>query len=233
MSSAELVAMMSKHGDFLMGKPAVVRLQRAESGALARALAGHSGAHGLYLSMYGRRPGGWPRLGCLTRLGLAADLWHGDVEARADESLPFVDEAFRMVVLEHVLEWTPYAAELLDEAARVLEGDGYLAVAGFHPFSSWVPWLLCRRRPRPMLIAPGWVRQRLAIHDIDTLEVLRCGTLMPTFGRRARKSRWGGGFVLVARKRRTSVMTLRPARRVRQKAAPQPAWVPGTHRECA
>lgn len=224
---------MLKHGVPLMDKPAVARLRRAECGVLARALAGQAGVHGLVLSVDSRTVSDGPRMGCLTRLVLDGEIWHGDVRSRVDESLPFIDEAFRVVVIEHVLEWTVHAAALLDEAARVLAGDGALVVCGFHPFSPWLPWLLCRRAPRPMLTPPGWIRQRLAMQGVDILQVQRCGSVLPVSGGSTMTSQ-GGGFVLVARKQRASIMPLHLAHRSRQKKARAPAvWAPGTHRECA
>ncbi|HET8554665.1 MAG TPA: methyltransferase domain-containing protein [Rhodanobacteraceae bacterium] len=217
-----------------MAKPVVASLQRVESGVLARTLAGQAGAHGLYLSMNEPPSLDWPRVACLTRLRLADDRWRGDVLARVDEALPFADESFRMVVLEHVLEWTRHAVNLLDEAVRVLEPDGCLAVTGFHPFSPWTPWLLCRPRPRPMLTAPGWVGQCLAAHGFDTLQVRRCGASLPVAGARRDNAWLGGAFVLTARKQRTAIMSLKPIRRVRQESGKRHgAWVPGTQRECA
>ncbi len=217
----------------LLGRAPAHRLLAAEAGALSAALSGQSGAHGLYVAAAHMHAAWLPRIGCWTHLRLAEGLLHGDVEARADEPLPFVDEGFRVVVLSHVLEWTPHAAGLLDEAARVLAPEGILAVTGFHPFSAWLPWLLCRRRPRPMLTAPGWLRQRLARHDVQALRVRRFGACIP-----GARSTWGqgglgGGFVLVARKRRAFVtpIDLRTARKRRAPAGG--LWVPGTHRECA
>ncbi len=225
---------MPEHGNPLMARPAVARLRRAAAGEMARVLAGQAGGLGLSLCMGGHPAESWPRTQSVIRLELAAEHWQGDVRARVDEALPFVDEAFQVVLLDHVLEWTPYATNLLDEASRVLEAGGYLGVAGFHPFSAWMPWLLCRRRPRPMLTAPGWVRQRLNMHGVDTLQVHRCGMALPTAVEHTQGHGFGGGFVLVARKRRASIMALKPLPRVRQKSARQPAaWAPGTHRECA
>ncbi|HET7664218.1 MAG TPA: methyltransferase domain-containing protein [Rhodanobacteraceae bacterium] len=217
-----------------MAKPVVASLQRAESEELARTLAGQAGAHGLYLSMDGHPSLDWPRMACMTRLRLVDDRWRGDVLARVDEALPFADESFRMVVLEHVLEWTHHAASLLNEAARVLEPEGSLAVTGFHPFSPWTPWLLCRARPRPMLTPPGWIRQCLAAHGFDILQVRRCGASLPMAGARPEHAWLGGAFVLTARKQRTAIMSLKPIRRARQESGKrQGAWVPGTQRECA
>lgn len=215
-----------------MEQPPVCRLHAAESVALARALSGQAGDHGLYLGMTGKAAKGLPRMGCWTRLRLVDDQFHGDVTAPAG-SLPFADETFRSVVLSHVLEWTPEAAEMLDEAVRVLSPEGLLAIAGFHPFSAWLPWLLCRRRPRPMLTAPGWMRQRLAAQPMQLLQIRRYGAPLPTRHGGNVPAGLGGGFVLVARKRSAAIMKIKPRAR-REAANRHAAWAPSTtNRECA
>lgn len=231
--SVQFLKPMSSRAYALMEQPPVCRLHAAESVALARVLSGQAGDHGLYVGMTGKTAKGLPRMGCWTRLRLDGDQLHGAVRARVDEPLPFADEAFRSVVLSHVLEWTPQAAGMLDEAVRVLSPEGMLAIAGFHPFSAWLPWLLCRRRPRPMLTAPGWVRQRLAAQPMQLLLVRRYGAPLPTRHGGSAPAWLGGGFVLVARKRSAAIMKIKP--RVRREAASRHgAWAPGaTHRECA
>jgi SAM-dependent methyltransferase len=209
------------------------RLRAAESVVLARALARQAGSHGLYIGMTDRLAKGLPRMGCWTRLRWTTTELDGAVRARLNESLPFCDDAFRVVVLSHVLEWTPHAAQLLDEAARVLAPEGLLVVTGFHPFSGWLPWLLCRRRPRPMLVAPGWLRQRLTRQEVKPTALHRCGAPLPWLDGGATPSWLGGGFVLVARKEQTAVMALKPQARRQAASSRHGAWVPGTHRECA
>jgi len=215
-----------------MKQPPATRLQAAESLALAQALAGQAGDHGLYLGMTGRLARGLPRMGCWTGMHLGGDEFDGGVRARVDEPLPFADDVFRVVVLSHVLEWTPHAVDLLDEAVRVLAPEGFLAITAFHPFSAWAPWLLCRRSPRPMLIAPAWLRQQLAARAMLEPSLCRCGASLPIRHGVAAPSWLGGGFVMVARKRRAAVMKLRPHARHRH-AGRRGAWVHGTHRECA
>lgn len=216
----------------LMDQAPAHRLHAAESVTLGHVLSGQAGSHGLYIGMTERVAKGLPRMGCWTRLRMTGERLDGAVHARVDEPLPFVDDAFRVVVLSHVLEWTPQAAPLLDETVRVLAPEGLLAVTGFHPATAWLPWLLCRRAPRPMLTAPGWLRQRLARLDVKPAGLHRCGAALPSLDGGATPAWLGGGFVFVARKERTSVMALRPRAR-RQAADRQRGWVPGTHRECA
>lgn len=224
---------MHAHTDLLMSRPAVVALRRAQADVAARALVGQSGVRGLHLRS-GRAEGAVKLPMVLyTRLYLDADCWHGDVLARTAEALPFADDSFDVVVLEDVLEWVPWAAALLSEAVRVLSPRGRLLVAGFHPFSLWAPWLLCRSRPRPMLTAPGWIRQELARHDVDTVRVVRCGRAWPAVGQRISPTRLGGGFVLVGRKRRATIVPWKLPRQQRAPARKKTAWAPGTQRECA
>ncbi|HET7268541.1 MAG TPA: methyltransferase domain-containing protein [Oleiagrimonas sp.] len=223
---------MSDPSHVLMQLPPATRLHAAESVALARALAGQAGDHGLYLGVTGRLAKGLPRMGCWTHLRMSGHEYAGDVRARVDESLPFADETFRVVVLSHVLEWTPHAADLLEEAIRVLAPEGLLAVTAFHPFSAWTPWLLCRRAPRPMLIAPAWLRQRLASQAMLAPSIHRCGAPLPARHGVSAAAWLGGGFVLIARKRRAAIMKLQPHAR-RRGAGQRGAWVHGTHRECA
>lgn len=217
----------------LLGQAPAHRLLAAEAGALSALLSSQSGAHGLYVAAAHTHAARLPGVACWTHLYLEGRALHGDVEADVGESLPFVADGFRVVILSHVLEWTPHAAGLLDEAARVLAPEGMLAVTGFHPFSAWLPWLLCRRRPRPMLTAPGWLRQRLARYDVQALQVRRFGACIPGMRNTWGQGGLGGGFVLVARKRRAFVkpIDLRAARKRRAPAGG--LWVPGTHRECA
>lgn len=229
---------MHAHTNPLMSRPAVGELRRAQARLIASALLGRPGVRGLHLRA-GRVDSAINlAMPLQTRLYFDGDdpdgeRWRGDIHARASEPLPFVDDAFDVVVLDDVLEWVPWAAALLGEAARVLSPHGCLLVAGFHPFSLWAPWLLCRRRPRPMLTAPGWIRQELARHDVDTVRVVRCGHAWPVAGTQAGPGHWGGGFVLTGRKRRATIVPWKVPRPQRANARKKHAWVPGTQRECA
>lgn len=228
--------MNAVHPDSLMARPAVTGLRRAEAAALKRVLATAGPGHDLHLGMPVPTGDAWGHLGRPTRLELRDGHWRGDVRARVDEALPFRDGAFRVVVLDHVLEWTPLAAAVLDEAVRVLADDGTLLVGAFHPFSLWMPWLLCRRRPRPMLTPPGWLRQRLAAHGVDIARITRCGAAWPHRHEGGARPAWAGGaFVLAARKSRATIKPLASVYTLRHRPAGKKhgSWVPGTQRECA
>jgi SAM-dependent methyltransferase len=198
--------------------PPIRRLLDAEALALTPELAGLAGTHGLQLTAAVLEPPPTPMLGCWTRLQLCGARFAGDLQARADEALPFLDDSFCVVLLNHVLEHAGSAPELLDEATRVLVPGGLLALTGFHPLSAWTPWLLCQGVCRPALAGPAWLRRRLAVHGVQTYAVRRFGPAFPGVGAVPGQALLGGGFLLLARKRRAAVTPLRPR--------PQPARVP-------
>ena len=100
------------------------------------------GDHGLLLSaLAGDAPPALPMLACWTRLQLAGERLEGDMTARTDESLPFVDDAFELVLLRHALEACASPRTMLHEAVRVLAPGGLLVLSGMHPLSLWTPWL--------------------------------------------------------------------------------------------
>lgn len=84
---------------------------------------------------------GLPRLDLLrqnriplrTRVGLepASDL------VADSGALPLATGSVDLVVLPHVLEFSPHPHRILREAARVLMPDGQIAISGFNPLSLW------------------------------------------------------------------------------------------------
>ena len=67
--------------------------------------------------------------------------WHpnmpdGAAVCDADE-LPFPGDSMDLVVLHHTADFSPYPHQVLREAARVLRGEGVIALIGFNPFSLW------------------------------------------------------------------------------------------------
>jgi SAM-dependent methyltransferase len=208
------------------------RMLDAERHALAPELGGLGGAHGLQVATAALRLPPTPLLGRWTQLQLRDGRYDGDLRARADEPLPFVDDVFRVVVLNHALEHAPVAAALLDEAARVLAPDGLLMVTGFHPLSAWTPWLLCQGRQRPWLAGPTWLRRQLAAHGVQTYAVRRFGPAVPGVTAAQGQALLGAGFLLRAPKRRAAATPLRG--RIRQQGrVAVGSFAPGARRECA
>lgn len=153
-----------------------------------------------------------PMLGCWIKLRVQADDYRGDLRARVDESLPFIDDAFELVLLQHALEATPMHASLLDEAIRVVAPGGVLAITGIHPISIWSSWFHWRSRGRPLALRmPLQLSHALQRAGFEIEQIRRVGGVLPrsVTARAASVRLLGGGYVLVARKRRRAVTPLR------------------------
>jgi SAM-dependent methyltransferase len=151
-------------------------------------------------------------LNCWTRLQVDKDRYRGDLQAASDEPLPFVNDAFELVLLRHALEVVPAPSALLAEAVRVLAPGGVLVLTGVHPFSGWAPWLYWRARGiRPVLQFPLQLKQSLQQAGLDIERARRVGRLWPgtTPASATGMGAWGGGYVLVARKRHRAATPLR------------------------
>ena len=204
-----------------------------ETAALAPDLQRCAGGYGLQVSAAPYDvPPVLPMLPCWTRLHLVRASYAGDVRARADEPLPFADDAFGLVLLRHALEVAPSAQDLLAEAARVLTPGGVLALTGMHPASGWLPWLLWRDRHRELALnSPFRLSQWLHAAHLSIERVQRVGPLWPAASTNARSGLLGGGYLLLARKRRHAVMPLRV--RPHAVAAPVAGLAPGARRNSA
>jgi SAM-dependent methyltransferase len=147
------------------------------------------------------RPPNPPYLGQWVTLRLAEGRLQGDVCASASEPLPFVDQAFDLVLLRHALEPAPLS---LDEIIRVLAPGGFLVLTGVNPLSGWTPWWLWQTRGSAShAISPIHLAARLRRADLQVERVQRVGRLLPlaTNGNGEASGLFGGGYVLVARKK--------------------------------
>ncbi|HEX7817708.1 methyltransferase domain-containing protein [Dyella sp.] len=227
--------MPHRHQDIYSSTPLHV-LAAEEAAALAGDLQRCAGEHGLLVTaMAGDMSPGLPLLNHWVRLTLGwQGLYGGDLRGRANEPLAFQDEIFELVMLRHALEIAPAPRALLDEAVRVLAPGGILAVTGIHPFSFWNPWLRWSTRPRPLsLTSPLVLEHWLRTHGLDIEKVQRVGRWRP-----GAAEEWqvmpvlGGGYVMIARKRRH---ILTPTR-LRPRAVAAPVGVglaPGARRSAA
>jgi SAM-dependent methyltransferase len=150
-----------------------------ELAALAPECAGVFGRHGLFIGCDGGLSAhiSTPMLGRRTGLHVAApDQLAGDLRCGVDE-LPFGDESFRLVVLQHVLERIADPRRLCAEVVRVLEPGGVVMITGFAAWGVWRPLLswLGRRLP-PLHYASAWSAGRaLARSGVDVYAQRRVG----------------------------------------------------------
>ncbi|RDI97082.1 methyltransferase domain-containing protein [Dyella solisilvae] len=206
-----------------------------ETVALAPELQRCAGTHALLLSAAREDvPPVLPLLANWTRLNIDGGAYAGDVRASGHDPLPFVDDAFDLVLLRHALEVSTAPHELLEEASRVLAPGGVLALTGLHPFSAWLPWMVWRTGGRtPAVHSPILLERWVRRIELDIERVERVGQLWPSAyaGLHAAHA-FGGGYLLIARKRRRMATPIR----LKPKPAPAPVNVglaPGVRRSAA
>ncbi len=90
-----------------------------------------------------------------------------DVRANAFE-LPFATGSVDLVLLPHVLEFSPHPHRVLREVERVLVPEGSVVISGFNPFSLWGTRRLVARRGAAVPWS-GHFRSAMRIRDWLTL----------------------------------------------------------------
>jgi SAM-dependent methyltransferase len=216
-------------------------LYAREMAALASIVAGVYGNYGLFLRPHARAAMELPQhlLGNMIEL---APNEHGDLDGAlrcAPDRLPFASESFKLLVAQHVLEQIPEPDACAAELARVLAPEGVALILGFNPLGTWRPWLAWRAAHVHPRSAHAW-RVQLAREQIDTLQVRFPGSLWPhanlsaapASGFSARIARLGSSWLLLARKRRSTLTPLR-LRAATRELALNPRLAPGAHRACA
>ncbi|WEN14005.1 methyltransferase domain-containing protein [Rhodanobacter sp. AS-Z3] len=204
---------MQQRGDEVYSSAPMLRLLDEQLRVLTPGLQRCAGTHGLVLdASCCRVPPALPLLGCWTSLALRNPHYEGDVQASASEPLPFVDDAFELVLVRHALEVAPHAADLLGELVRVLAPGGTLVVTGVHPLGGWSAWVHLRTQGKsPSLQLPWRLRLQLERNGMLIEQIQRIGSIWPHAAdtRSNPASPLGGGYVLVARKRRQSLPLVR------------------------
>jgi len=158
----------------------------------------------------------------------------------APAQLPFASESFKLLIAQHVLEQVEQPDACAAELARVLAPEGVALILGFNPFGTWRPWLAwqqSRGAPRLRLRSAHAWRVQLAHEQIDTLQIRFPGALWPGKGIQAEPvtgvaaglARMGSSWLLLARKRRSTLTPLRMRASSRELAL-NPHLVPGAHR---
>jgi SAM-dependent methyltransferase len=152
--------------------------------------------------------------------------------------LPFASESFKLLIVQHVLEQIENPESCAAELARVLAPEGVALVLGFNPYGTWRPWLALHAehvRPRS---AHAW-RMQFAREQVDTLQVRFPGSLWPRASMSAEPNaisahlaRLGSSWLLLARKRRSTLTPLR-LRSAQRELALSPRLAPGAQRACA
>ncbi len=176
-----------------------------------------------------------PMLGCWITMKVEGSRYQGDVKAASDESLPFVDDAFELVLLQHALEATALLRSMLDEVIRVLAPGGVLAITGVHPMSIWAAWIRWRTRGKPHALSMP-LRLMLDLQqagfEIECSQRMGCVWPSSVTPHDVSSKLFGGGYVIIARKRRRAVTPLR----IQPSALQAPANVrlaPSTRRSAA
>jgi len=162
-----------------------------------------------------------------------ADQDRSVVHGRAD-ALPFSEGSIDVVLLLHALELEQDPHQVLREVSRVVVPEGHLVITGFNPWSLWGLWRLFRKRSGKLpwsgrFFSQTRIRDWLALIGFDTVET-RCFFFRPPFGGEAIMvrsqflerlgARWWpllcGVYVIVARKRVSTLTPIRPRWRSRR-----------------
>lgn len=222
----------------LYATPAMRTLLRAEAAVLRSRLAARPGTHGLQLSMHAGAIVSPDPVAYWVRLHAAGGNWQCCLHARTDAPLPFANDSFAVVVLSQVHQHVPDCMFLIREAERVAAPDGLVMLTGVHPVSAWMPWLWWRMRGMHRslhLHSPFLLGRDLAECRLDVEAMQRFGAAWPRdagLPGEAAGGMFGGGFLVVARKRQHAVTPLHVLATPRRARVTGPL-APGAHRECA
>jgi SAM-dependent methyltransferase len=151
------------------------------------------------------------------------------VDLLADPAfLPLATECIDVMVLPHTLEFALSPHAILREVDRVLIPDGYLIILGFNPFSLWGVWrlLLAGRKKTPWdgrFLSVTRMRDWLALLGFETVAVrhhfYRPPMQQPALLNKllfleSLGAKWwafgGGGYVLLAKKRVSTLTPIKP-----------------------
>jgi SAM-dependent methyltransferase len=231
---------MSDDRDQFHASAPMLALYARELAALASIVAGVYGNYGLFLrpNLGASAPLPQHLLGKMIELApREPGLLEGALRC-APGQLPFASESFKLLIAQHALEQLDDAESCAAELARVLAPEGVALILGFNPLGTWRPWLALHAahlRPR----SAHHCRVLLAREQIDTLQVRFPGSLWPHVNITAepgavstRLARFGSTWLLLARKRRSTLTPLR-LRTSKRELALSPRLAPGAHRACA
>lgn len=161
------------------------------------------------------------------RLHVERELLAGDV-ACSPEALPFEDEMFQFVLVQHAGDVLGDCDDLARECARVLLPGGLLLWYGLNRWSPWVAWLRWRSRGihASHAVTAESMRRRLLRSGLAAGTPTHVGKCWPGPARVQRTERDGlaapmrGAWSIVATKRREVLTPLRPIHRRRIAISP-------------
>jgi SAM-dependent methyltransferase len=224
------------------------RFMRAEVDALGRVVPDLFGFH---MVQVGRAPGLELADLCRARRFHVVDLTTGapsdSLCLAVPEYLPLRSDSVDAVVLPHVLEFCSDPYQALREVDRVLVPEGHVLLSGFNPWSAWGARMLLHRKIVPWaarMLPVGRLRDWLGLLGFDTvraeffcysLPITRQGVFrhMQKLGTPGRRP-WPtlcAGHVVLARKRVSTLIPLRPRWLPKRRLAPAGIAEP-TPRSC-
>lgn len=151
------------------------------------------------------------------------------------DKLPILSDGVDLVYLAHSLEFIKNPHEVLREVFRILIAEGHVIISNFNPWSVWGLWRWCvrfiKRAPWDNhFISIARLKDWLALLGFDVLQVntyfFRPPVSHPGILQRLewleKLGRWfwpffGGGYVLLAQKRITTLTPIRPSFETRRK----------------
>lgn len=218
-----------------------------ELDALAPILAGIYGNFGLFLRADARAPARLPKhlLGNVFNVALDDATCASGAIRCAPQTLPIASESINLVIAQHVLERVSDPAACVAEFSRVLAPEGVALIIGFNPLSLWRPWLAWHSHRDCTTLELASARQCRALLDrqaIQTLQTRFVGACVPALQSQPRSAETArtrvwmlgnfcGSWLLLARKRRSTLTPLRMNRKRRDLRGAQ--LTPGAWRECA
>jgi len=146
----------------------------------------------------------------------------------AKEWLPIATDSLDTVVMPHTLEFTDNPHQILREVDRVLIPEGHVVILGFNPWSLWMVWRLALgwRGKLPWcgrFISPARLKDWLQLLGFEIINSQRYFFRPPLSHKGIMKrlrfldrigQRWtpffGAGYVLVAKKRVSTLTPIRP-----------------------
>lgn len=143
------------------------------------------------------------------------------------EELPFESDSLDLVLLPHILEFSPHPHEILREVERVLRPEGRVIISGFNPYSAWgMRRLLGKKSEYPWnghFISASRMKDWLKLLGIEVEEGDFCcfappfrgfplmpGSKYPEPNKRHWWSAVGGVYFLQAKKRVPGMRLIKP-----------------------